>query len=69
MTGGEDGKINAWPIRPIELDSSDEGGDNDEEEDTDGMDVDVASPKSRKRELRTDTEPVGSCYQNNVYHN
>jgi WD repeat-containing protein 89 len=68
VTGGEDGKINAWPILPIELDSSDEGGDDDDDDDADGMDVDVASPKTRKRELRTDTEPVRS-YENNVYHN
>lgn len=68
MTGGEDGKINAWPIRPIELESSDEGGEEDDSEDADGMDIDVASPKSRKRELQTDTKPVRSSYENSVYH-
>jgi len=68
VTGGEDGKINAWPIRPIELESSDEGGEDDDDEDADGMDIDVASPKGRKRELQTDTKPVRSSHENSVYH-
>jgi hypothetical protein len=64
VTGGEDGQINAWLIRPIELDSSDEGGEEEDDDDTDGMDVDMASPKRRKREHQTDNDPVRSCCKN-----
>ncbi|KAF8189687.1 WD40-repeat-containing domain protein [Pholiota molesta] len=48
VTGGEDGKIALWPITPM-ADSMDEDGDDDDEDDDDAMDVDVASPKLRKR--------------------
>ncbi|KAF8966452.1 WD40-repeat-containing domain protein [Flammula alnicola] len=60
VTGGEDGKINVWPIIPIEPDSNNQG---DEEEDyeEDPMDVDMASPKGRKREIQTDNERVRVC--------
>lgn len=44
VTGGEDGKINLWPIHPVELET-DELIDGDE-----SMDVDMSSPKGRKRE-------------------
>ncbi|KJA14648.1 hypothetical protein HYPSUDRAFT_48952 [Hypholoma sublateritium FD-334 SS-4] len=47
VTGGEDGKINVWPILPI----TDAPRDEDE-----AMDVDAAPPKHRKRESSPDAE-------------
>ncbi|PPQ83949.1 hypothetical protein CVT26_011644 [Gymnopilus dilepis] len=59
VTGGEDGKINLWPIIPVPREVED-GADIDEDEDSDGaMDVDVSSPKPRKRELDRDSERNG----------
>ena len=58
MTGGEDGKINLWPIIPVPREVED-GADIDQDEDSDGaMDIDVSSPKPRKRELDRDSERV-----------
>ncbi|KAF8164828.1 WD40-repeat-containing domain protein [Crassisporium funariophilum] len=57
VTGGEDTKINAWPILPMELEVNE---DEDEDVDSEGdMDVDMASPKGRKRELDRDSEQKG----------
>ena len=53
VTGGEDGKINSWPIHPVEPEA---------EELIDGdewMDVDMPSPKGRNRERDGDNELVG----------
>ena len=57
VTGGEDGKINSWPIQPLEL----EVEESIDEDDADGdelMDVDMPSPKGRKRERGGDSELV-----------
>ena len=58
VTGGEDGKINSWPIHPVELDAEEliNGDDADGDE---LMDVDMPSPKGRKRERDGDNELVG----------
>jgi hypothetical protein len=58
VTGGEDGKINSWPIHPVELEAEEliDGDDADEL-----MDVDMPSPKGRKREHTKDNELV--CFQ------
>ena len=52
ITGGEDGKINSWPIRPVDVER---------EELMDGedlMDVDIPSSIGRKRERTEDNELV-----------
>jgi hypothetical protein len=57
VTGGEDGKINSWPIHPLELETEELI----DEDDADGdelMDVDMPSPKGRKRERAGDNELV-----------
>ncbi|KDR74407.1 hypothetical protein GALMADRAFT_141450 [Galerina marginata CBS 339.88] len=52
VSGGEDGKINAWSFPPVEHEIYEDGGDQEfeDEYENDGMEVDV-SPKARKREL------------------
>ncbi|KAF5321773.1 hypothetical protein D9619_001185 [Psilocybe cf. subviscida] len=51
ITGGEDGKLNLWPILPIPVVK--------ESEDDDDSDVEMMSPKARKRDLPTDSERGG----------
>ena len=53
VTGGEDGKINSWPIHPVE---ELVGGDDADGEEL--MDVDMSSPIGRKREHAGDNELV-----------
>ena len=48
VTGGEDGKINVWPILPVTATAQDD----------EAMDVDVGSPKLRKRESPPDADSV-----------
>ncbi|CAA7270746.1 unnamed protein product [Cyclocybe aegerita] len=55
ITGGEDGKLNAWPIDPVM--PEDNGQDEEAQGDT-SMDVDMASPKQKRRELDRDGERV-----------
>ena len=61
VTGGEDGKINSWPIHPVELEPEEliDGDDADEDE---VMDVDMPLPKGRKRERAGDDDLV--CFPN-----
>ena len=63
VTGGEDGKVNLWPIHPVELESEElvdgDGADGDEL-----MDVDIPSPKGRKRERTGGNELV--CFSNTL---
>lgn len=65
VTGGEDGKINSWPIHPVELemeeliDEDDANGDE--------MDVDMSSPIGRKRERAGDNETVRFFFFYKVY--
>jgi len=42
VTGGEDGKINSWPIHPLELEA-DELIDEDDADEDELMDVDMLS--------------------------
>lgn len=57
VTGGEDGKINLWPIHPVELEAEEliDGDDADRDE---LMDIDMPSQKGRKRERAGDNELV-----------
>uniref|UniRef100_A0A8H7XZ04 WD40 repeat-like protein n=1 Tax=Psilocybe cubensis TaxID=181762 RepID=A0A8H7XZ04_PSICU len=55
VTGGEDGKINAWPIQPVDLDPGAKEEDNEDDSD-DAMQVD---PKPRKREYEADGDRKG----------
>ena len=57
VTGGEDGKINLWPIHPMELEAE-ELVDGDNANGGELMDVDMPSPKGRKRERAGDNELV-----------
>ncbi|KAF8876287.1 WD40-repeat-containing domain protein [Gymnopilus junonius] len=59
VTGGEDGKINSWPIYPVPRDSDETVNDNEDEDEDEAMDVDVSSPKSRKRDLQRDSKRNG----------
>ena len=61
ITGGEDGKINSWPIHPVELDT---------EELIDGenlMDVDIPLPIGRNRERAGDNELVCSFFRDFIF--
>ncbi len=57
MTGGEDSKLNTWVIHPIAFDDDEESNDAGEfnrksGESVDGeVDVDMGSPRQRKRDL------------------
>ena len=57
VTGGEDGKINSWPIHPVELETE-ELIDGDDADGDESMDVDMPSPIGRKRERDGDDELV-----------
>jgi hypothetical protein len=54
VTGGEDGKINSWPIHPVELETEELIDDDTAEL----MDVDMPSPIGRKRKRAVDNEFV-----------
>jgi hypothetical protein len=60
VTGGEDGKINSWPIHPVELET-DELIDGEEL-----MDVDMPSTIGRKRERDGDNEFVRAFFSSRV---
>jgi len=69
LTGGEDSKLNAWPIQPIIPETKDEvesDSESEEGSEEDGMDVDGSSPRSksklkpRKRELQRPAERVST---------
>ncbi|PPQ83653.1 hypothetical protein CVT25_006259 [Psilocybe cyanescens] len=53
VTGGEDGKLNIWPIKPVDPDSNES---DDEDEEDGAMEVD---PKSRKREYEEEGSRKG----------
>lgn len=55
VTGGEDGKLNIWPIKPVDPDSNES---DDEDEEDGAMEVD---PKSRKREYEEEGSRVSSA--------
>ncbi|KAF9563335.1 WD40 repeat-like protein [Agrocybe pediades] len=57
VTGGEDGKLNVWPIKPIPVENKEDEEDDDDEDEDDSMVVD--SPKPRKRERQADDERRG----------
>lgn len=58
VTGGEDSKINSWPIHPVELEA-DEDIDIDNADEDESMDVDdIPSPRARKRERSGEKELV-----------
>jgi len=57
VTGGEDGKLNVWPIKPIPMDDTTEE-DEDEEDSEEDESMVVDSPKPRKRERLNDDERV-----------
>ena len=63
VTGGEDGKVNLWPIHSVELEA-DEEIDTDAADEDESMDIDMPSPKGRKRERARDNEPV--CFPPNT---
>jgi hypothetical protein len=65
VTGGEDSKINSWPIHPVELDA-DQLIDIDDTDEDEPMDVDMSSPQGRKRERSGDNEPV--CLANTLLY-
>jgi len=54
MTGGEDSKLNAWVIHPVGKEELDDAGEVSRKsaESVDGeVDVDMDSPKQRKRDI------------------
>jgi hypothetical protein len=65
VTGGEDGKINIWPIHPVELEA-DELIDVDDADGGESMDIDMSSPRGRKRERAGDNELV--CPLNALFY-
>jgi len=64
VTGGEDGKINLWPIHSVELEADGEIDTDDAADEDESMDIDMPSPKGRKRERARDNEPV--CFPPNT---
>src|SRR5271168_2584778 len=62
VTGGEDSKINLWPIHPVEL-AADEDIDIDDADEDESMDVDdMPLPQGHKRERSGEKELV--CLSN-----
>ena len=67
VTGGEDGKINSWPIHPVELEVE-ELIDVDDADGVELMDVGMPSPKRRKRDRSGGNELVRSFFKDSIPH-